>query len=233
MKRLHKLIVTSATYRQSSHARPDLAETDPLNTLLARQNRLRVEAEIVRDAALSASGLLHPKIGGPGVRPPQPEGVYAFTQSKKAWTAATGRTATAVVSTSTFTAARLIRSSPPSTRPTSKASAPRARPFEHAAAIARPRKRRGHLRTGAGTRGAFVEGSAVDNEKRLERAFFLCYARPPSDRSATRSPPSRDAGDLVQGRSVAAAEVGPKVPGIDPAEAASWTTVARGADEYG
>ncbi|MCB1203828.1 MAG: PSD1 domain-containing protein, partial [Verrucomicrobiae bacterium] len=81
MKHLHKLIVTSATYRQSSHARADLAETDPLNTLLARQNRLRVEAEIVRDAALSASGLLHPKIGGPPVRPPQPEGVYAFTQT--------------------------------------------------------------------------------------------------------------------------------------------------------
>lgn len=75
MKKLHKLIVTSATYRQSSHARPELENRDPYNTLLARQNRLRVEAEIIRDVALAASGLLVPEIGGPSVRPPQPEGL--------------------------------------------------------------------------------------------------------------------------------------------------------------
>jgi hypothetical protein len=85
MKHLHRLIVMSATYRQSSKARPDLAERDARNLLLARQERLRVEAEIVRDAALCASGLLDPTIGGPGVRPPQPEGVYAFTQTAKTW----------------------------------------------------------------------------------------------------------------------------------------------------
>jgi len=74
-KRLHKLIVTSATYRQSSAARSELAESDPYNALLARQNRLRASAEIVRDLALAASGLLEPKIGGPSVRPPQPPGI--------------------------------------------------------------------------------------------------------------------------------------------------------------
>jgi hypothetical protein len=58
---------------------------------LARQERLRVEAEIVRDAALSASGLLNPRIGGPRVRPPQPDGVYAFTQVNKRWPTATDR----------------------------------------------------------------------------------------------------------------------------------------------
>ena len=90
MKEMHRLIVTSNTYRQASHARPDLAVKDPRNLLLARQERLRVEAEIVRDAALSASGLLDRTIGGPSVRPPQPEGVYAFTQTAKKWTADTG-----------------------------------------------------------------------------------------------------------------------------------------------
>jgi len=90
MKKLHRLIVTSATYRQSSHARPDAAAKDPRNLLLARQERLRVDAEIIRDAALCASGLLDRRIGGPSVRPPQPEGVYAFTQTKKTWTADTG-----------------------------------------------------------------------------------------------------------------------------------------------
>ena len=90
MKAMHRLIVTSATYRQSSKTRTELAERDPRNLLLARQDRVRVEAEIVRDAALSASGLLEPTIGGPSVHPPQPEGVYAFTQTGKKWTADTG-----------------------------------------------------------------------------------------------------------------------------------------------
>jgi hypothetical protein len=90
MKSLHRLIVTSATYRQASRARPDLDERDPRNLLLARQSRLRLEAEIIRDAALSASGLLDRRIGGPSVRPPQPEGVYAFTQQAKKWETATG-----------------------------------------------------------------------------------------------------------------------------------------------
>ncbi|MDF2440733.1 MAG: hypothetical protein JWN98_1717 [Abditibacteriota bacterium] len=90
LKAMHRLITTSATYRQSSKIRPELYEKDPLNRLLARQGRLRVEAEIVRDAALSASGLLSPTIGGPSVRPPQPAGVYAFTQAKKNWTPSEG-----------------------------------------------------------------------------------------------------------------------------------------------
>ncbi|MBI2825508.1 MAG: PSD1 domain-containing protein [Planctomycetia bacterium] len=76
LKRTHRLIVTSATYRQCSAARPDLAARDPDNAWLARQNRLRVEAEIVRDLALAASGLLTTTIGGPSVRPPQPPGIF-------------------------------------------------------------------------------------------------------------------------------------------------------------
>lgn len=90
MKAMHRLIVTSATYRQASNARPDAAAKDPRNLLLARQERLRVEAEIIRDSALCASGLLDRQIGGPSVRPPQPEGVYSFTQTPKVWIADTG-----------------------------------------------------------------------------------------------------------------------------------------------
>jgi hypothetical protein len=70
-KQMHRLIVTSATYRQSSHVPPALLELDPENRLLARGPRLRLEAELVRDLALRASGLLSPKIGGPSVFPPQ------------------------------------------------------------------------------------------------------------------------------------------------------------------
>ncbi|HEY2910430.1 MAG TPA: PSD1 and planctomycete cytochrome C domain-containing protein [Gemmataceae bacterium] len=85
LKRLHKLIVTSATYRQSSTVRGDLLKRDPANKLLARQNRLRLEAEAIRDASLVASGLFNPKIGGPGVYPPQPREVFLFTQSNHPW----------------------------------------------------------------------------------------------------------------------------------------------------
>jgi Protein of unknown function (DUF1553)/Protein of unknown function (DUF1549) len=72
IKHLHRLIVTSATYRQASRAAPDLLEKDPQNRLLARGPRVRVEAEIVRDVALSASGLLNPKVGGPSLYTPAP-----------------------------------------------------------------------------------------------------------------------------------------------------------------
>jgi hypothetical protein len=90
LKELHRLIVTSATYRQSSLARPELRTRDARNLLLARQNRLRLEAEEVRDVALSASGLLTQTIGGPSVYPPQPTGVYSFTQVPRTWTASVG-----------------------------------------------------------------------------------------------------------------------------------------------
>src|SRR5579883_1247099 len=90
MKHMHRLIVTSATYRQSSRHRPELATIDARNRLLARQNRLRLDAEVVRDMALTASGLLNRAIGGPSVYPPQPKGVYAFTQVPRNWQASSG-----------------------------------------------------------------------------------------------------------------------------------------------
>jgi len=90
MKHLLRRIVLSATYRQASETSPEMRQRDPRNLLLARQSRFRVEGEIVRDQALSASGLLTATIGGPSVHPPQPEGIYAFTQNKKDWATDTG-----------------------------------------------------------------------------------------------------------------------------------------------
>jgi hypothetical protein len=85
-KALHKLIVTSATYRQASAATPALQERDPDNRLLARGPRFRLEAEMVRDTVLTASGLLSRKIGGPSVFPPQPEGIWDIPYSSEKWT---------------------------------------------------------------------------------------------------------------------------------------------------
>ncbi|MCC6586522.1 MAG: PSD1 domain-containing protein [Bryobacterales bacterium] len=76
MKQLHRLIVTSATYRQSSKVTPNLLEKDPFNRLLARGPRIRVEGEVVRDIALAASGLLNAKVGGPSVYPPAPDFLF-------------------------------------------------------------------------------------------------------------------------------------------------------------
>jgi hypothetical protein len=75
LKKMHRLIVTSATYRQSSRVAPELLEKDPQNKLLARGPRVRLEAELIRDSVLSCSGLLAMKLGGPSVFPPQPPGV--------------------------------------------------------------------------------------------------------------------------------------------------------------
>jgi hypothetical protein len=78
-KHMIRLIMTSATYRQRSEVRPEFADVDPLNLLLHRQNRLRVEGEIVRDLHLAASGVLSPKIGGPSVFPPMPPEVASLS----------------------------------------------------------------------------------------------------------------------------------------------------------
>jgi mono/diheme cytochrome c family protein len=90
LKQVQRLILTSATYRQSSRLRPDLARIDPENRKLARQSRLRLDAELIRDAALTACGLLSPAVGGPSVFPPQPDGVMNLGQMRREWKADRG-----------------------------------------------------------------------------------------------------------------------------------------------
>jgi hypothetical protein len=95
LKHIHRLIVNSAVYRQSSKSAPPMSErlrqADPNNRLLARFPRLRVEAEIVRDIALGASGLLSLKIGGPSVFPPIPDGAMAVSfRSRSQWETSKG-----------------------------------------------------------------------------------------------------------------------------------------------
>lgn len=84
-KAMLRLMTTSAAYRQSSHLREDLIDRDPNNDLLARQSRLRLDAEVIRDSALAAAGVLNRNIGGPGVFPPIPDGVMGLGQVKRDW----------------------------------------------------------------------------------------------------------------------------------------------------
>jgi hypothetical protein len=90
MKSILRVMVNSAAYRQSSAATPALLERDPDNRLLARGPRFRIEAEMVRDVALSASGLLSRKVGGPSVYPPQPEGIWRNPYSGARWVTSEG-----------------------------------------------------------------------------------------------------------------------------------------------
>ncbi len=125
VKAIHRLIVTSSAYRQSSIVRPDLARVDPENRRLARQSRLRLEAEQIRDSALSASGLLTPVVGGPSVFPPQPDGVMSlWARSAENGPRAPGPTASVGASTPISGGRRPTRPSSSSTPPTPPAPAP-------------------------------------------------------------------------------------------------------------
>jgi hypothetical protein len=91
MKAILRLIVTSATYRQSSAAPPALLQRDPCNRLLSRGPRHRLEAEMVRDQGLAICGLLSRKLGGPSVYPPQPAGLWrAAFNGERTWATSIG-----------------------------------------------------------------------------------------------------------------------------------------------
>ena len=90
LKATLRTIVMSATYRQASDASPELLATDPRNAWLSRGPRVRLSAEMVRDQALAASGLLSRKVGGPPVMPWQPEGVWQVVYSSRQWETSPG-----------------------------------------------------------------------------------------------------------------------------------------------
>ena len=230
LKRLHRLIVTSATYRQSSHARPDLAEIDPANRLLARQSRLRLDAEIVRDVALTASGLLSRKIGGPSVFPPQPAGIDAFTQSKKNWVPSQGEDR---YRRGMYTF--LWRTSPHPLLTTFDAPN---------AAVSCTRRNRSNTPLGALMLAndlahfemaqalaarVLTEVSASD-EARLRYAFRRCLARESAANERLRLLAYLDAQKAAYARDLKnAATIAPRErpQGIEVADAAAWTAVSR------
>ncbi len=230
VKRLHRLIVTSATYRQSSRARPDLRQIDPLNRLLAHQERLRVEAEVVRDAALAACGMLTHRIGGPSVHPPQPENIYAFTQTAKNWP--TDTTANRFRRTmytffyrsaphpllTTFdspdfqaTCTRRLRSDTPLQALT---AANDAGLFELAGRMA----------------GRVLRETPADERVRCERLFRLCLTRPPAPQEVelllvyARLQERRFQEEPSSAEQVAFKD---RPQGVSPAQAAAWVAVGR------
>ncbi|HMN94973.1 MAG TPA: PSD1 and planctomycete cytochrome C domain-containing protein [Phycisphaerales bacterium] len=186
MKQIHRLIVTSATYRQSSQVTAEHLERDPRNVLLARFPRQRLEAEMLRDAALSIGGLLSPKLGGPSVFPPQPEGVWTMIYSADRWTESAGedrfrrgiytfwrRTAPHPSLTSFDAPSREIACT---RRPRTSS------PLQALITLNDPQ----FVEAAAGlARRALAEGEP-DDEARIVAAFRLCTARPPTPNERAR-----------------------------------------------
>jgi hypothetical protein len=238
LKHLHRLIVTSATYRQSSTPTTELLARDPYNRLLARGPRNRVDAEAVRDVALYASGLLSAKIGGPSVFPPAPGFLFQPPTSygPKVWKEATGadRFRRALYTfryrsvpypalevfdspNGDFACVRRNRSNTPL-----QALATLNEPIqlECARALA--------MRT--------VEQGGSRDSDRLVHAFRCCLARPPSEPEATAlldllhrqtqrfERPGENPWTLAAGEGAKQ----PALPaGVTPPQLAAWTAVAR------
>ena len=229
LKRLHKTIVMSSTYRQSSGIRPELEARDPDNTLVARQRRLRLPAELIRDSALKVSGLLAPAIGGPSVRPPQPEGVadLAYAGSVE-WNPSDGRNRyrrglyTFLQRTVPYpqlanfdmpdrTAARCARER--SNTPLQALNLLNDQTFVEAARALALRV----MRPGAG-----------DFEQALERAFRLALSREPQEGEIRHlGQYYREQSAIFEADQEAAGQFMPlQPPGVSGAQAAAWTGVA-------
>jgi hypothetical protein len=233
-KAILKLIVTSATYRQSSRVTPEMLARDPRNRWLARAPRVRLEAEMVRDQALALSGLLSRKIGGPSVFPPQPEGLWqAAFNGQRTWSTSQGldkyrrglytfwRRTVPYPSMATFDAPsreicaiKRVRTNTPL-----QAFVTMNDPVYVEAAQALARR--------------IVREGGSNLEDRVRYALQLCLCRPPRSEQVERLT------DLYQDEharydmnreaalALATEPLGPLPSGMDPAELAAWTTVAN------
>jgi len=246
LKHMHRSIVTSAAYRQSSSATPNKVEVDPENLLISRGPRYRVHAELIRDVALQASGLLNPAIGGPSVFPPQPKGVSEASYSKFEWPTSNGpdryrRGVYTFRKRTAMYAAYSVFDAPP----------------QNICAMKRIRSNTPLQGLALLNDSAMIEAAQAlaakvigegpsDDQGKLRLAFERCLTRPPSEAEATkltdylavqRKRFESDAGDAAK---VAGVDVKPdkgeaskvnaeQLAAVDPAivERAAWSAVAR------
>jgi len=227
---MHRLIATSASYRQSSRVRPELATVDPNNKWLARQSRLRLDSEIVRDVCLSVCGSLNPKIGGPGVYPPQPDGVMTLGQTRREWMASHGedryrRGLYTFFWRATPHPALMVFDSPDGM----------------SACTRRPRSNTPLQALTLLNDDAFVEFAqalaarllkeeAKSDGERLERAVRLCLARKPApdERQRLLDLLNKEVASFEKSPDEAAALLPKqKDPSLDSKQLAAWTTVSR------
>jgi hypothetical protein len=232
LKGVHRLIVTSATYRQASRVTPTLVEKDPYNRLLARGPRFRLPAEAVRDNALAISGLLNPKLGGPSVFPYQPDGVWFNPYSSDRWVTSPGgdqyrrglytfwrRTAPYAAFMAFDAPSREVACErrPRTNTPLQALTTLNDRAFvQPAAALARR-----------------MMTEATGDWQRLERGFRLCVARKPTDVEVKlllklhADALAKYRKDAKSAAELATSGLPPPPKEVDVAELAAWTVVAN------
>jgi hypothetical protein len=232
LKRMHKLIVMSAAYRQSSQDRPELKDRDPGNELLARQNRLRLPAEAIRDSALSASGLLYPVIGGKSVFPPQPAGVSDLTYAWDAerWTDSKGpdryRRGLYIFFQRTAPYPQLVNFDAPDANLAVSRRNRSNTPLQALNLLNDPV----FVEAAQALAMRILDESPADLDRRLEYAFELCLNRQPApgEKQVARESFRNLKSVLDRGDAKAARQLVPvESPSVDPVEAAAWVGFSR------
>jgi hypothetical protein len=233
-KSLLRLIVTSATYRQSSSVRPEALAKDPRNRLLARAPRVRLEAEMVRDQALALSGLLSHEIGGPSVFPPQPAGLWqAAFNGQRTWSTSRGdaryrrglytfwRRTVPYPSMAVFDA--------PSREICAVRRARTNTPLQSFVTLNDPV----YVEAAQALARRIVHDGGANVESRARFGLKLCLCRPPRQEQLDplialyTAEVDRYRKDRPAAMALATDPLGPLPPGIDAAELAAWTTVAN------
>jgi hypothetical protein len=234
VKKLLKLMVTSAAYRQSSKVSPTLAERDPDNRLFARGPRFRSSAETIRDQALFVSGLLSTKMYGPSVRPPQPKsGLSAAFGPGTDWTNSIGedkyrrglytywRRTTPYPSMVTFDA--------PS-RTVCAVNRPRTNtPLQALVTLNDPV----YVEAAQALARRLVKEGGATTESRAQFGFRVCLIRPPTDSEVRRlvdlyqNARREYAANPKEAVVLATDPLGPLAAGMDPADLAAWTVVSN------
>ncbi len=228
-----KTIVMSATYRQSSRHRPELADLDPNNELLYRQNRFRVEAEILRDISLAASGLLSRKVGGPSVFPPIPKSATDVNyNSAFKWQTSPGgdkhRRGMYTFFKRTAPHPNLTTFDCPDSNVTCVKRTRSNTPIGALVTL----NNEVYLEAARAMAARMLEGDADSDAARLARAFRTCVARPPTVAELKRLQEllktSRDwYRDATRAEEAAKAVGGHAVAGASAAENAAWVATLR------
>jgi mono/diheme cytochrome c family protein len=230
LKRLHRLIVTSAAYRQDSFVRPDLLARDLDNRLLARQARLRLPAELIRDSPLAVAGLLDARIGGRSVRPPMPKGLtdVSFAMSVK-WEETEGveryRRGVYIHFQRTVPYPQLISFDAPNANVTCTRRVRSSSPLQALNLLNDPM----FLEAAQNLAARQLREGTGSLPDRLDRLFTVCLARRPTPRekNALATMFHEQLSLLRDDRPLAEALFPGTWVGLDRAEAAAWVAISR------
>ncbi len=235
MKALLKLMVTSATYRQSSRVTPEMLEKDPRNRLLAHASRRRLDAESVRDQALALGGLLSSKMGGPSVYPPQPDGLWkvAFNGGQNAYPTSQGedrhRRGLYTFWRRTMPNPSMTTFDAPSRESCTVRRLPTNTPLQAFVTMNDP----AFVECAQALARRIVREGGADTETRLRFALKLCTARRPADAQVKALAALYDSelatyrADADAAMKLATKPLGPLPVNADAAELAAWTVVAN------